>query len=234
MSDDIELLLKHIEDLESDKAKLLDEIAELSENQTGKRRNRGAGRFSEADELSALETENEDLQRKFETAQVTISDLREKVASDDIKINALTEEKQNLDKLLKSQNRRVEELEKDITEERNKSRANELQSRKFNELKTANVKEANKLLSDNQMLLEENESLKQDLKQAEEEKVLYEELIARLANEKDDIEVKHGNMEQERYDFIEEKEQLENDLQEAQSLYEVSVSYCLINFNMYI
>lgn len=222
MSDnDIELLLRHIEDLEGEKTELESQIAELTQNQTGKRKSKGAGRFSETDELNALETENEDLQRKFEAAQVIISDLREQAASDSIKITSLTEEKQSLDKLLKSQNKRVEELEKDITEERNKSRTNELQSRKFNELKTANVKEANKLLADNQMLMEENESLKQDLKQAEDEKVIYEELIAKLANEKDDIELKNDNMDQDRYRFLEEKEQLENDLQEAQSLYEV-------------
>lgn len=222
MSDnDIELLLRHIEDLEGEKTELENQIAELTQNQTGKRKSKGAGRFSETDELNALETENEDLQRKFEAAQVIISDLREQAASDSIKITSLTEEKQSLDKLLKSQNKRVEELEKDITEERNKSRTNELQSRKFNELKTANVKEANKLLADNQMLMEENESLKQDLKQAEDDKVIYEELIAKLANEKDDIELKNDNMDQDRYRFLEEKEQLENDLQEAQSLYEV-------------
>ena len=219
-------LLKVIEELQHEIDEKDKEISELTQSRTGRKKGRGAaGPFTDRDEINALETENEDLQKKFDDSQSKISELREELANINAKFTSVLDEKQGLDKLLKTQNKRVEDLEKDIADERQKSRSNELQSREFNKLKTANVKEANRLLAENQALDEENQSLRQELQAAEEDRLLMEEMLAKLADDKEELSLQLDKADLERDSFMQDKERLETDLTEAQSQFEVFVSF---------
>lgn len=222
-------LLKVIEELQQEIDEKDKEIAELTQSRTGRKKGRGAsGPFSDRDEINALETENEDLQKKFDASQEKVSGLREELANINAKFTSLSDEKQALDKLLKTQNKRVEDLEKDIAEERQKSRSNELQSREFNKLKTANVKEASRLLSENQALDEENQSLRQELQAAEEDRLLMEEMLAKFADEKEELGAQIDRADLERDSLEQDKERLEGDLTDKLSMLEVFVSWCLV------
>lgn len=215
-------LLKVIEELQQEIDDKDKEIAELTQSRTGRKKGRGAaGPFSDRDEINALETENEDLQKKFDASQEKVSGLREELANINAKFTSLSDEKQALEKLLKTQNKRVEDLEKDITEERQKSRSNELQSREFNKLKTANVKEANRLLSENQAMDEENQSLRQELQAAEEDRLLMEEMLAKFADEKEELAAQIDRADLERDSLVQDKERLEGDLTDRLTMLEV-------------
>lgn len=199
-----------------------DYIEEITQNQAVKGKGkRGGGNFSQKDEMDALEAENEELRSQNEAGQLTISDLREQLSNSNVKCTTLQNEKSEADKKIRTQAKRLEELEKDIVEVNNRGRSAELQSKEFNKQKSANVKEA-------QRLWDENESLKDEvwtlfilcfqwleidnhecivfplplqIKQAEaqmrameEEKVIMESMIAKLADEKDELATKVGSM----------------------------------------
>jgi predicted RNase H-like nuclease (RuvC/YqgF family) len=94
-------LLKVIEELQQEIDEKDKEIAELTQSRTGRKKGRGAsGPFSDRDEINALESENEDLQKKFDASQEKVSGLREELANINAKFTSLSDEKLALDKLL--------------------------------------------------------------------------------------------------------------------------------------
>lgn len=130
-----------------------EEIAELTQAQTGRSKSRGG--LSNREEIDALESENEELREKVDNDAATISELREQLANSNVRATNLTEEKLDLEKKIKAQNRRLDELEKEVVEITNKSRAAAQQSRDFSTAKEANQREAKRLFDENETLKEE-------------------------------------------------------------------------------
>lgn len=147
-------------DLEKQLEERDEEIAELhqslSENTGGKRKSGGynvggGGR----DEISRLETENEDLRQKIEEDSVVLAELRESLATANLRAKGFESEKAALEKKIKSQDGRIQELEKEVIDTANKSRQAELQSKEASRQKSANVKEAQRLFDENETLKEQ-------------------------------------------------------------------------------
>lgn len=148
-------------DLEKQLEEKDEEIAELNQellgNQDGKRRSTGYGARgdeSHREEVLRLEAENEDLRQKMEEDSVALAELRESLATANLRLKGLEAEKATVDKRIKAQEARIQELEKEVVDSANRSKQAELQSREAGKQKSANVKEA-------QRLYEENETLKE-------------------------------------------------------------------------
>lgn len=151
-------------DLEKQLEEKDEEIAELNQallgGKDGKRksvsgygvRDDGFGR----DEIVRLEAENEDLRQKIEEDAVALSELRESLATANLRVKGLEAEKSTVDKRSKAQDVRIQELEKEVIDSAQRSRQAELQSKEVGKQKSANVKEA-------QRLYEENETLKEQV-----------------------------------------------------------------------
>lgn len=149
------LLLQYALELQRLMEEKDDEIAELTQGQTGKGKGKRGGNFSQKDEMDALEAENEELRSQIEAGQLTISDLREQLSNSNVKCTTLQNEKTEADKKIRTQAKRLEELEKEIVDVNNRGRTAELQSKEINKQKSANVKEAQRLWDENESLKEE-------------------------------------------------------------------------------
>ena len=144
-----------------------EEIADLNQallgGKDGKRksgsgyggRDEGFGR----DEIIRLEAENEDLRQKIEEDAVALSELRESLATANLRVKGLETEKSSVDKRSKAQDVRIQELEKEVIESAQRSRQAELQSKEVSKQKSANVKEAQRLYEENETLKEQVQKL---------------------------------------------------------------------------
>ena len=86
---------------------------------------------------------------------MTINKLREDLASSNIKIQTIQEEKAELDRKFRAQSKRLEDLEKENNNILRKSQAAENQSREINKLKSANIKISQQLTQENDQLKDE-------------------------------------------------------------------------------
>jgi chromosome segregation ATPase len=186
------------------------EIADLTQSQTGKSKGKRGANFTQKEELEALEAENEDLRSQVEAAQLSTSDLREQLSNANVRVTTLQNEKAEADKKIRLQTKRLEELEKEIVEVTNKGRTAELQSKEISKQKSKNVQEVQQLWDENAtlndevlsvrilmfllttdvvfpMLILQIKQLEAQLRAADEEKAFMEGLIAKLADEKDDL-----------------------------------------------
>lgn len=132
-----------------------DEIAELTQNQTGASKGKRGGTFTQKEEMEALEAENEDLRSQLEAGQLTMSDMREQLSNANVRVTTLQNEKSEADKKIRIQTKRLEELEKEIVDITNRSRTAELQSKEISKQKSKNVQEVQQLWDENATLNDE-------------------------------------------------------------------------------
>lgn len=135
-----------------------EEIAELTKGQIGRGRRRGpGGGGAGAEDAAFLEAELREVREKSENDQRTITKLREDVATANIKIQTLTEEKAESDRKLKGLEKRIEDMNKENRELVRKSQMIENQGKEIHKQKTMNVKMT-------QQLSDENEALKDEVR----------------------------------------------------------------------
>jgi chromosome segregation ATPase len=155
--DNYEDLLEFALDLQRQLDEKDEEIADLTKGQIGRGRRRGGGGGgASAEDVAFLETELRDMREKGEVDQKTINKLREDLATANIKVQSLSEEKSETDRKINNLNKRVEDLNKENRELIRKAQQVEDQSKEVNKQKSMNIKMS-------QQLSDENEALKDDV-----------------------------------------------------------------------
>lgn len=137
-----------------DLQKQLDErdekIAELTT--AARRGRRGAGNSDGGNDFAYQEQQIKELTTKTEEDAATINKLREDLASANIKIQRLNEDKTNLEKTVKSNNQRIEQLQKEMSDLLRKSEVVESKHRETNKQKSDNVRMAQQMAKENELV----------------------------------------------------------------------------------
>ncbi|RYH30359.1 hypothetical protein EON65_05380 [archaeon] len=101
------------------------------------------------------EQENRSLREKIEEDAAVIAKLREDLAASNIRVSGFAEEKAELDKRIRAQTKRIEELERDNNNLMRKSQTVEEKSKEVSKQKSDNVKAAQQMAQENEVLREE-------------------------------------------------------------------------------
>ncbi len=129
-----------------------EEISDLNKAQVGKGRSkRGGG----GGDTAYYEQENRSLQEKIEIDAATIVKLRDDLASANTKWQGFAEEKAELDKRIRAQSKRIEDLERDNNNLTKKSQNVEEKSKEITKQKSDNIKVAQQMAQENGVLREE-------------------------------------------------------------------------------
>lgn len=142
--------------------KLLDddenEISRLTnENERFKRRVGGGGKDSEnsAMEISEFIAEIDDLKAKQEQDHLELAKLNDELAESKAKCLLIQTEKADLEMRVKTQSKRIDELEKEVVRVNHISKSATQQSQEFSKLKSETNKETIRLLQDIETLQEQ-------------------------------------------------------------------------------
>lgn len=199
---------EHIMNLEQEHMKLTRRLA-----------NAGGGEGGGVDEAltaAALETENQDLREKLEKTQKDLKQWREQAATLQSHNKVLEGAKAESDGLVKALRKQLDALKEDMDKEVEKSKASMRKSQDVSRQKQDTQKQQLQLYEENEQLQKENRRLGEQMAGLQENKVLLEALITKLADEKDGLQIEKEGVEIGQDAMSSRVEELERDLEAAQ------------------
>ena len=191
-------LIQEVTELELDLRERDDEIQRLTRELQSAKSGKGgafsgAGRVSVDDE--AVERENEVLREALAKAEGDASRYQEQLSEMNAQLKVVVSEKIQTEEDLKRQRVRVTEVEREVLEARDSSRTALLRTQDVSKQKTENQKQQLRLLQESENMQLEIRELQRQLEQEVAARQQLEEVISKLAEERDGLEEGKENAE---------------------------------------
>jgi chromosome segregation ATPase len=169
-------------DLEREKFKLKKQV------KNGGGSNRRDDDDDDEPDMDALENQMQILQDHLNEEKVKTAKYQEDI--DELKSNVKTLKSGKLEAEAASRQyqKDLSKLQDETLDSANKSRNLDAQTKELNKQKSQTVKESKRLYEENSTLQQENNELNEKIRELDEKQGIFEELIAKLADEKDDLE----------------------------------------------
>jgi chromosome segregation ATPase len=151
----------------------------------------GGGGGADGDLLNAaaLETENQDLRDKLEKTEKEAKQWREKAATLTASAKVLEGARAESDGLVKTLRRQLDALKDDLDKQVERSKASLRKSQDVSRQKQDTQKQQLQLYEENEQLQRDCERLGEQVTGLQDNRVLLEALIAKLADEKDALQI---------------------------------------------
>ena len=176
----------------------------------------GGGDMEDVLSAAALEAENQELREKLDKTEKDVKQWREKAASLQSHNKVLEGAKAESDGLVKTLRKQLDSLKEDLDKEVERSKASTLRSQDVSRQKQDTQKQQLQLYEENEQLQKDNQRLSEQLSGLQENKVLLEALITKLADEKDSLQIEKENVEVGQDALNDRIEELQRDLTAAQ------------------
>ena len=207
--DEVEELEKEIKELEKEVKEQVEENIRLSR---GGASSSGAG----GDDLAMLDQKNRDLQDMIDKLEAEKKKIREEMASFKSQNKYLEETNKENKGMIETLQNKVDALKRDLDREVEKSKENLRKSQDVSRQKQDTQKAQLQLYEEIEQMKTENQKLSDELKTHQENKILFDALIAKLADEKDNLEIEKENLELNSNSLNDQVEELKHDLENAQ------------------
>jgi chromosome segregation ATPase len=214
-------LSNDLDDKEADLQERDDHIQNLEQElmKLTRRMDKAGGGGDGMDEVlnaAALETENQDLREKLESTEKELKQWREKAGTLQSHNKVLEGAKGESDGLVKTLRKQLDGLKMDLDKEVEKSKASMRKSQDVSRQKQDTQKQQLQLYEENEQLQKDNQRLSEQVGGLQENRVLLEALITKLADEKDGLQIEKESVEIGQDALSDRIEELERDLEAAQ------------------
>eukprot|EP01041_Mallomonas_annulata_P005953 gene5953-12016_t len=145
-------------------------------------------------QFANYEAEISSLKEKFTKEQATTARIKDQLADVTAKLNVNEVERGTLDADLRRARKNIDDLEQELNEAKESTRVNGRKSAEIFQQKKDTQKQQLQLYEENELLQNENKALQAQLAASATERIELEEVVAKLADERDSLEIQQESV----------------------------------------